>query len=80
MNIFSQQDFDDVQEVIKIANGKNGNLAKKDPVRDELKELNEQIKRIQTLDEEIDTLPDEDAKSLMQECMQEVLSYYGHGL
>ncbi len=80
MNIFSQQDFNDVQEVIKMANGQHGNIAKKEPARDELAELNEQSKRIQDLVEEIDRLPDENAKNLMQECMQEVLSFYGHGL
>ena len=80
MNIFSQQDFNGVQEVIKNANGQNGNATKKEQVKDELEELNEQSQRIQNLVEEIDALPDEDAKSLMQECMQEVLSFYGHGL
>lgn len=78
MNIFSQQDFNDVQEVIKNANG-NGNF-KKEVVRSEMEELNEQSRRIQSLVEEIDAFPDEDARNLMQECMQEVLSFYGHGL
>jgi Fe-S cluster biogenesis protein NfuA/nitrite reductase/ring-hydroxylating ferredoxin subunit len=82
MNIFSQEDFNGVQEVIKNANGQNGNgtIAKKNPVQDEIAELNQQSQHIQELIEEIDALPDSNARSLMQECMQEILSFYGHGL
>ena len=58
MNIFSQENFNGVQEVIKNANGQNGNIAKKQPVKDEISELNQQSQHIQELIEEIDSLPD----------------------
>ncbi len=80
MNIFSQENFNEVQEVIKNVNGQNGNPAKKAPVQDEAPDLNQQSQHIQELIEEIDSLPDVKARKLMQECMQEVLSFYGQGL
>lgn len=80
MNIFSQENFTGVQEVIKSANGQNGNIAKKQPVKDEISELNQQSQHIQDLIEEIDSLPDPAARKIMQECIQEILSFYGHGL
>ncbi len=79
MSIFSQNDFEAVQEVIK-SNGQTNSNGKKANPPDELSELNRQSERIQELLEQIDTLPDEKAKDMMQECMQEVLSFYGYGL
>ncbi len=79
MSIFSQNDFEVVQDVIK-SNGQKNNAAKKGAAPDEISELNRQSERIQELIEEIDALPDEKAKNMMQECMQEVLSFYGQGL
>lgn len=79
MSIFSQNDFEVVQDVIK-SNGQKNNTGKKEAAPDELSELNRQSDRIQELIEEIDALPDEKARDMMQECMQEVLSFYGHGL
>ncbi len=79
MSIFSQNDFEVVQDVIK-SNGQKSNIAKKGEAPDELSELNNQSERIQELIEEIDAFPDEKARNVMQECMQEVLSFYGHGL
>ena len=79
MSIFSQNDFEVVQDVIK-SNGQKNNAGKKEAAPDELSELNRQSDRIQELIEEIDALPDEKARDMMQECMQEVLSFYGHGL
>lgn len=78
MSIFSRNDFEVVQDVIK-SNGQNNNGKKSAPI-DELSELNRQSERIQELIEEIDVLPDEKARNMMQECMQEVLSFYGYGL
>ena len=82
MNIFSEQNFNGVQEVIKNTNGQNGNstIAKREPVKDEISELNQQSQHIQELIEEIDALPDPNTRSMMQECIQEILSFYGNGL
>lgn len=80
MNIFSQQNFNGVQEVIKNVNGQNGTAAKKPVPVDPGPDLNQQSQRIQELIEEIDRFPDTNAKNLMQECIQEVLSFYGYGL
>ena len=79
MNIFSQENFTGVQEVIKNVNGQKERLIKKE-VPDEISELNHQSQHIQELIEEIDSIPDADTKELMQECIQEILSFYGHGL
>ncbi|MDQ6843722.1 MAG: hypothetical protein M3Z92_05110, partial [Bacteroidota bacterium] len=79
MSIFSQNDFEVVQDVIRSNGQQNGNGKKAEP-EDETSVLNYQSERIQELIEEIDALPDEKARNLMQECMQEVLSFYGHGL
>lgn len=82
MNLFSQDNFIGVQEVIKTAgqpNG-NGNAVKNEPVTDEISELNQQSQYIQQLIEEIEALPDPHSRKLMQECIQEILSFYGHGL
>ena len=79
MSIFSQNDFEVVQDVIK-SNGQKSNPEKKGAPTDELSELNRQSDRIQELIEEIEALPDEKSRTMMQECMQEVLSFYGHGL
>ena len=43
-------------------------------------ELNQHGKRVQELIVEIDTLPDSNVRELLQECMQEVLAFYGLGL
>jgi Fe-S cluster biogenesis protein NfuA/nitrite reductase/ring-hydroxylating ferredoxin subunit len=80
MNIFSQENFNGVQEVIKNTNGQNGHIAPKQPVTDEIAELNQQSQHIQELLEEIDGLPDAHARKIMQECVQDILSFYGHGL
>ena len=80
MNIFSQQNFNGVQEVIKNAGGQNGNMEKKEPRGDEIAALNQQSEHIQELIEEVDALPDGKARKLMQECIQEILTFYGHGL
>ncbi len=80
MNIFSQENFNGVQEVIK-SNGQSKSIGlKKEPVHDETEELNRQSQRIQQLIEKVDSLPDLKARELMQECVQEILSFYGHGL
>lgn len=77
MSIFSKNDLDTVQEVIKG----NGTVSRKnDPEQEELAELNRKSERIQQLLQEIENLTDENARRMMQECMQETLSFYGHGL
>jgi Fe-S cluster biogenesis protein NfuA/nitrite reductase/ring-hydroxylating ferredoxin subunit len=45
-----------------------------------LDDFNAQGQRIQELTERIEALPDPAARALMQECMQTVLGFYGHGL
>jgi Fe-S cluster biogenesis protein NfuA/nitrite reductase/ring-hydroxylating ferredoxin subunit len=81
MNIFSQENFTGVQEVIKNVNGQKDRLTKNvTDVHDEITALNEQSQHIQELIEEIDVLPDPDTRELAQECIQEILSFYGHGL
>jgi Fe-S cluster biogenesis protein NfuA/nitrite reductase/ring-hydroxylating ferredoxin subunit len=81
MNIFSQEDFTGVQEVIKNVNGqKERTILKNEAPKDEISELNQQSQHIQELIEEIDSLGDSEARELMQECIREILSFYGHGL
>jgi len=82
MNIFSEQNFSGVQQVIKNTNGQSNNssITRNDAVADEISELNQQSQRIQELIEEIDALPDTDTRNMMQECIQEILSFYGKGL
>jgi len=80
MNIFSQENFNGVSEVIKNENRDNGNPGKAKPVKDEISALNDQSLHIQQLLEEIDSLPDQNAKKITQECVREILSFYGHGL
>ncbi|MEP6950703.1 MAG: NifU family protein [Ginsengibacter sp.] len=80
MNIFSQDNFIGVQEVIKNVNGQNGQNANQQPVKDKISELNQQSRHIQELIDGIDSLPDLNARNMMQECIQEILSFYGHGL
>lgn len=79
MNIFSQENFNGVQDVIKNANVANGN-AKNQPVKDEIAGLNQQSQHIQELIAEIDLLPDPATREMVQDCIQEILSFYGHGL
>lgn len=85
MNIFSQENFIGVAKIINKENGKMGNgqvmpVPKNETVKDEIAELNQQSQQIQELIGEIETLPDPGAKELMQQCMQEMLSFYGKGL
>ncbi len=80
MNIFSQENFNDVQEVIKNANGQHDRITKQEPVKDEISELNRQSQHIQELISEIDSLPNPETRKMMQDCIQEILSFYGHGL
>lgn len=81
MSIFSENDLNVVQDVIKKTNGQSNHLSKKEkPVINEVDELNRQSERIQQLIEEIESLPDQHAKKIMQECIQEMLSFYGNGL
>jgi Fe-S cluster biogenesis protein NfuA/nitrite reductase/ring-hydroxylating ferredoxin subunit len=81
MNIFSQDDLNGVQEVIKKTNGQSNYLSKKgEPLKDEVSELNRQSDHIQELIEKIETLPDPKARKLMEECIQEILGFYGRGL
>jgi hypothetical protein len=81
MNIFSENDLNVVQDVIQKTNGHHNHLLKKEePVEDETAELNRQSEHIQQLIEEIESLPDPKAKRVMQDCIQEMLSFYGKGL
>jgi Thioredoxin-like proteins and domains len=81
MNIFSEENFTGVQEVIKNVNGQKERIVtKREAPKDEIAELNQQSQHIQELIEEIDSLASGDAKELMQECIREILNFYGHGL
>ncbi|MGZ4049012.1 MAG: NifU family protein [Bacteroidia bacterium] len=81
MNIFSKKDLNGVQEVITNTNGQSNHHSKqKEPLKDELFELNRQSDHIQQLIEEIETLPDLKTRKMMEECIQEILSFYGKGL
>ncbi|MEP6616307.1 MAG: NifU family protein [Ginsengibacter sp.] len=80
MNIFSQENFTGVQEVIKNVNGQKERLVNHEAPVDEISLLNRQSEHIQELIEEIDSLPDNNTRELMQECIQEMLSFYGQGL
>lgn len=80
MNIFSEQNFSGVQEVVKNTNGQTKNIIKKDLVQDEITSLNQQSQKIQELIEELDAIPDAKTRSMMHEFVQEMLSFYGHGL
>ena len=76
MNIFSTKDLEGVQQVLNPSNGhakSNGvNGHKEDQI-----DLNEQSRYIQQLIEEIEEWPDKGAQELMNECLQEVLKFYG---
>ncbi len=80
MSIFSQNDLNVVQDVISKTNGQSNHSRKPEPLKDEMGELNRQSDHIQQLIEEIETLPDPKARNMMQECMQEMLGFYGKGL
>jgi Fe-S cluster biogenesis protein NfuA/nitrite reductase/ring-hydroxylating ferredoxin subunit len=81
MNIFSQDDLNGVQEVIKKTNSAPGLLIRKEePEVNEIAELNHQGERIQQIIEQIETLPDGKARDLVQECIREMLSFYGSGI
>ncbi|MEP7145558.1 MAG: hypothetical protein ABI792_00975, partial [bacterium] len=43
-------------------------------------ELNRQSQRIQELIEELENLPDDKSKIIAQECLQEIVSFYGKGI
>lgn len=80
MSIFTEEHVADVQEVITKSNGK-GNGGKKVAVpHDEIADLNRQSLRIQELIEELNTSPDPKFRGMMQECVQEILGFYGTGL
>ena len=80
MNIFSENDLNVVQDVIQKTNGHSNHLRKEEPLKDEVSELNLQSEHIQQLIEEIEKLPDPKAKKMMEECVQEILGFYGKGL
>ena len=81
MNIFSENDLNAVQDVIQKTNGQSNRFSKKEePLKDEVSELNRQSDHIQQLIEEIETLNDLKAKKIAEECIQEILSFYGKGL
>lgn len=80
MNIFSQNDLNVVQDVILNTNGQLKHSGTQQPLKDERAELNQQSEHIQQLIEDIECLPDAKVKNMMQECIQEVLGFYGKGL
>jgi Fe-S cluster biogenesis protein NfuA len=79
MSIFTQQHVYDVQEVINRSNGK-ASISKNIFISDEEAELDRQNQRIQKLMEEIDALPEGQTKEMMQDCLQDMVSFYGCGL
>lgn len=65
------------EPVIKMNNAKND--APKIS-REEVEELNRQSKRMQDLIEQVNNISDPKSKELMQECISEILTFYGRGL
>ncbi|MDQ3021067.1 MAG: NifU family protein [Bacteroidota bacterium] len=57
----------------------NGN-ASKDMVDNDIEDLNKQSQRIQELIDELDLIPDSKTKEFAQECIQEIVGFYGKGL
>ena len=81
MNIFSQDDLNGVQEVIKNTRGQQSLFLKEEPyLEDEIADLNNQSERIRELIEKVEMLPAGPAQNLAQECIQEMLGFYGKGL
>jgi len=58
----------------------NGGAGHPGSAGDQLDALNRAGSRIQELVEQIDTLPNSPARRLFQECLESVLTFYGHGL
>jgi len=81
MSIFSENDVMVVQDVIRKTNGQTQHHGSQ-PVAagDEADELNHRSDRIQRLIGEIESLPAGNAKELMQECIENILGFYGKGL
>ncbi len=74
-----QEPFSDVQEPVIPA--RQSAVSKNNAAEPgDAEALNRQSQRIQQLIEEIDSMPDAYARGMMQECVQEILSFYGHGL
>src|ERR1700722_14401427 len=78
MSIFTRENAGHVQEIISKASG-NG-YVNSIPVINGQNNADEQSQRMQQLMERIDTLPDSETKEMSQDCMQEILVFYGHGL
>jgi Fe-S cluster biogenesis protein NfuA len=79
MSIFTQQHIDDVQEVIKRS-GSGISVGKDIFISDEEAEIDMQNQKMQQLMEEINCMPEGAAKEMMQDCVQDMLSFYGCGL
>lgn len=80
MSIFTEEHLSDVQEVIKKSNGHSNGSHNVSENPSEISELNKQSQRIQELLEELESYPDGKAREMIQECVQEILSFYGNGL
>ncbi len=80
MSIFTQEHISEVQKVINQSNAQSNGIKKATIPHDEISDLNRQSQRIQELIEEIDSLADDRTRGMMQECVQEMLNFYGHGL
>jgi Fe-S cluster biogenesis protein NfuA len=79
MSIFTQQHIDDVQEVIRKSK-KGISVGKNDLNGDEEETMEWQNQRLQQLMEEIDGMAEGEIKEMMQDCVQNLLSFYGCGL
>jgi Fe-S cluster biogenesis protein NfuA/nitrite reductase/ring-hydroxylating ferredoxin subunit/uncharacterized protein (UPF0335 family) len=64
---------------VERAGRQNGHTQKEND-QQEIEDLNLQSQRIESLMEEVDALPDADIRELVQECLQEMLGFYGKGL
>lgn len=79
MSLFREEPVNDVRERIRKSKGSPKEVKKSDPV-DEIYELNCHSQKIQELIGEIDSLDDKNIRGMMQECVQELLGFYGLGL
>jgi Fe-S cluster biogenesis protein NfuA/nitrite reductase/ring-hydroxylating ferredoxin subunit len=71
--------YNEVQDVIR-SNGKAGRVSHEGIQQDEPEDLTRQSLHIQELIQDIDDLPDARTREMVQECVQEILSFYGQGL
>lgn len=79
MKEFTEEKIPQLIQVDAKATNHNGGASKN--ISDEnIEDLNKQSQRIQELIEELDLITDSKAKELAQDCVQEIVGFYGKGL